>query len=343
MQKLYQIMIVGVVVAANVAVGEEFAPGTEQAYERTVLPFFKQHCMSCHNEATAKAGLNLEKLDAAFGTGPSAKWIEVMDAINLGEMPPKDEPRPDPARSFEVVKWIAEQLTHAEKVASAAGGQIPMRRLNRDEYANTVRDLLQIDEKVLGPILEDLPGDGKAEGFDRLGVALFFDKTQLERTMAAAEQIAELAIVRPEDRRACRHAEACGFRYVGIGTQRADEQALDPQMGGLDYQCYQRFMFDVITLALQTDSTRVVSYQPRMDLSTGAWRASHGNPYGYHTITHHGEDADKLKWLTRSDILYMGEWAYFLNKLKSVLEGDGTLLDHTMAVYSSTRGTSRPQ
>lgn len=120
-----------------------------------------------------------------------------------------------------------------------------------------------------------------------------------------------------------------------------DEQALDPQKSGLDYQRYQRFMFDVITLALQTDSTRVVSYQPRMDLrdGTGAWRASHGNPYGYHTMTHHGEDADKLKWLTRSDILYMGEWAYFLNKLKGVQEGDGTLLDHTMAVYSSTGGT----
>jgi hypothetical protein len=120
-----------------------------------------------------------------------------------------------------------------------------------------------------------------------------------------------------------------------------DEQGLDPQKSGLDYRRYQRFMFDVITLALQTDSTRVVSYQPRMDNSdgTGAWRASEGNPYGYHTMTHHGEDPDKLKWFTRADILYMGEWAYFLNKLKSVQEGEGTLLDNTMAVYSSTGGT----
>lgn len=118
------------------------------------------------------------------------------------------------------------------------------------------------------------------------------------------------------------------------------EQGLDPGKSGLDYRRYQRFMFDVITLALQTDSTRVVSYMPRMDNSdgTGAWK-SEGNPYGYHTMTHHGEDADKLKWFTKSDILYMQEWSYFLNRLKSVREGDGTLLDHSMVVWGSTGGT----
>lgn len=118
------------------------------------------------------------------------------------------------------------------------------------------------------------------------------------------------------------------------------DQGLDPQKNGLDYRRYQRLMFDVMTLALQTDSTRVISYMPRMDNSdgTGAWKAE-GNPYGYHTMTHHGEEADKLKWFTRADILYMQEWAYFLNKLKSVKEGDGTLLDHSMVVYSSTGGS----
>ncbi len=124
------------------------------------------------------------------------------------------------------------------------------------------------------------------------------------------------------------------------GIDFGDEQGLDPERGKLDYSRYQRRMFDVITLALQTDSTRVIAYQPRMDNSdgTGAFK-SKGNPYGYHTMTHHGEDADKLKWWTFSDVLYMEEWAYFLNKLKNVQEGEGTLLDNTMAVYSSTGGT----
>ena len=119
-----------------------------------------------------------------------------------------------------------------------------------------------------------------------------------------------------------------------------DEQNLDPSKGGLDYRRYQRLMFDVITLALQTDSTRVISYMARMDNSdgTGAFKGE-GNPYGYHEMTHHGEDPDKLKWWTIADTWYMEEWAYFLNRLKSVKEGNGTLLDHTMAVWGSTGGT----
>lgn len=124
------------------------------------------------------------------------------------------------------------------------------------------------------------------------------------------------------------------------GIDFGDEQGLDPERGGLDYSRYQRRMFDVITLALQTDVTRVIAYQPRMDNSdgTGAFKAR-GNPYGYHTMTHHGEDADKLKWWTRSDVWYMEEWAYFLDKLRSVKEGEGTLLDHTLVAYGSTGGT----
>lgn len=118
------------------------------------------------------------------------------------------------------------------------------------------------------------------------------------------------------------------------------EQGLDPTKGGLDYRRYQRLMYDVITLALQTDSTRIISYMPRMDNSdgTGAFKGE-GNPYGYHEMTHHGEDTDKLKWWTIADTWYMEEWAYFLDRLKSVKEGNGTLLDHTMVAWGSTGGT----
>jgi hypothetical protein len=118
------------------------------------------------------------------------------------------------------------------------------------------------------------------------------------------------------------------------------DQGLDPDKSGLEYRRYQRLMFDVITLALQTDSTRVISYMARMDGSdgTGAWREL-GNKYNYHEMTHHGEDPDKLAWFTKSDVWYMEEWAYFLKKLKSIKEGDGTLLDHTLVAYGSSGGS----
>ncbi len=117
------------------------------------------------------------------------------------------------------------------------------------------------------------------------------------------------------------------------------EQGLDPDKAGLEYRRYQRLMYDVIALALQTDSTRVISYLARMDGSdgTGAWKGL-GNPYGYHEMTHHGEDPDKLKWFTKADIWYMEDWAYFLGKLKAIKEGDGSLLDHTLVAYGSSGG-----
>lgn len=117
------------------------------------------------------------------------------------------------------------------------------------------------------------------------------------------------------------------------------EQGLDPDKAGLEYRRYQRLMFDIIALALQTDSTRVVSYLARMDGQdgTGSYRDL-GNPYNYHEMTHHGEDPDKLKWFTQADIWYMEEWAYFLNKLRGIKEGDGTLLDHTLVAYGSSGG-----
>src|SRR5262249_19173762 len=94
-----------------------------------------------------------------------------------------------------VVDWVSGQLKEVDRAAKNAGGRIPMRRLNRDEYANTVRDLLHLDENVVRPLVEELPADGKAEGFDRLGVALFFDQTQIERALEVAEKIAARAIV----------------------------------------------------------------------------------------------------------------------------------------------------
>lgn len=121
-----------------------------------------------------------------------------------------------------------------------------------------------------------------------------------------------------------------------------DVQALDPELRGgkmFDYRRYQRLMYDVIALALQTDSTRVISYMARKDLSDGTYCYGFlGNPYGYHELTHHAEDPEKLSWLTKVDTWYMEDWAYFIEKLRGMSEGDGTLLDHTMLVWGSSGG-----
>ena len=152
--------------------------------------------MECHGAKKAKAGFRVDLLGPDFAAPKVAEhWKEVVDRINAGEMPPEGSPRPDAKQAAAFVGWVNGQLQQVEQAAKNAGGRIPMRRLNRDEYANTVRDLLKLDENIVRPLAEELPGDGKAEGFDRLGVALFFDQTQIERSLAVAEKIAARAIV----------------------------------------------------------------------------------------------------------------------------------------------------
>src|SRR4051812_16711335 len=176
-------------------------PSTEAAkaapdYRALAQPFIEKNCLDCHGEKKAKAGFRIDLLGADFaGAKVADQWKEVIDRINAGEMPPEDKARPEVKQAAAFVGWVNGQLHEVELAAKNAGGRIPMRRLNRDEYANTVRDLLKLDENIVRPLVEDLPADGKAEGFDRLGVALFFDQTQIERSLEVAAKIAAKTIV----------------------------------------------------------------------------------------------------------------------------------------------------
>ncbi len=103
------------------------------------------------------------------------------------------------------------------------------------------------------------------------------------------------------------------------------------------YDDYARLMYDLIALALQTDSTRVVTYVVRKELAGGVY-PEFGVSKGYHSLSHHGNDPRNLTELAKVDAIYMTHWAYFLNRLASVREGDATLLDHTVLGLSSGMG-----
>lgn len=184
--------------AIEAADGPANGPGDAQAagYEQHVLPFLKRHCFECHNEQQAKAGYRIDLIGTNFSTATVAEhWKEILDRVTSGEMPPEEKPRPGAKETEALLTWISGQLRQADLAAKNAGGRIPMRRLNRDEYANTIRDLLKLDEKVVRPLMEEMPADGQAEGFDRLGAALFFDQTQIERSLAISQTIAAKTIV----------------------------------------------------------------------------------------------------------------------------------------------------
>ena len=104
----------------------------------------KSHCLKCHGPEIQEGDLQLDTLKRDFTDSQiAAKWIEVMDNLNLGEMPPKGEPQPSPELVAKVTDWIAGELRRAAALAKGTGGRVLMRRLSRTEYANVVRDLLR--------------------------------------------------------------------------------------------------------------------------------------------------------------------------------------------------------
>jgi len=170
-------------------------PAAGTAPPPAVAKFLDGHCLRCHGEKVRKSGLRLDDLGVEFLAGRTAdRWREVVDRINLGDMPPAGEPRPDPAAAAAVAEWVGRQLQQAERAARTAGGRTVMRRLNRAEYAYTVGDLLNLNPNLVRRLRDELPADGRAEGFDRLASALFYDRTQLERYLAVADLVAREAV-----------------------------------------------------------------------------------------------------------------------------------------------------
>ena len=116
------------------------------------------------------------------------------------------------------------------------------------------------------------------------------------------------------------------------------EKAIAPEGNGkFLYDTYAKLMYDLIALAFQTDSTRVITYVVRTELAGGVY-PEFGVSKGYHELTHHGNDPKNLEELAKVDTIYMQHWSYFLDRLASIRDGEGTLLDHAMLGFSSGMG-----
>ena len=177
-------------------------PASAGEAPRALMPkkhaaLFEGYCLDCHDAATEKGKVNLEDLSFDLGSLQTAElWQKVLNSINSGEMPPEKKPQPTDEEKTAFLEDLSSQLVTARKVLSDTGGQITMRRLNRREYENTIRDLLGVEVDA-----KDLPADSSSDGFDTFGSALFFSSDQFEQYLALARKALDAAIVtgpRPE-------------------------------------------------------------------------------------------------------------------------------------------------
>jgi len=205
-------LIVFACFASHTAMGAE-----ARELEALVRPFFVEHCTKCHDAKKQKGDLRVDDL-AVNTQSPKVmmQWEEIMNRINSGDMPPEDEKRPPPEHVSKVAEWIAAQLHEAETVRqSSAGERVSFNKLTREEYANSIRDLLGVNFDVKAPT--GLPEDPDWKGFERIGSVLTLSPAHVEKYLSAADAILDEALaIRPEPKRETITWEPWDMRWKGF-------------------------------------------------------------------------------------------------------------------------------
>src|SRR5687768_7974876 len=148
-----------------------------------------QYCVGCHNARARTGGLSLEGLDPAAAASHSDVWEKVIMKLRGGMMPPVGLPRPDQA-TLQGFAASLEQRIDARALVSPDPGHKPIHRLNRTEYGNAVRDLLDVEVDVM----ELLPADDESHGFDNIAGVLRVSSSLLEQYLTAARRVSSLAV-----------------------------------------------------------------------------------------------------------------------------------------------------
>lgn len=183
--------------------------------------FLREHCLRCHPADGQESGVSLDDIPFEIATVATAeRWQKVLNVLNSGEMPPEDEPQPTDQAKIDFLADLSNAMVAARKTIGDQGRIATLRRLNRREYENTLRDLLDADIDVTS-----LPDDKGSGSFDTLGSSLFMSSDQFEQYLA----VGRTAITDAVDR--WRQSAAPAIQAQKIRTEV--EIAARRQMAGL--------------------------------------------------------------------------------------------------------------
>ena len=182
------LLCAALILQTKTAVSQQSPPVTAPAAKyRAVLD---QYCVTCHNDKTKRANLSLENVDpTTIGDHPEV-WEKVIRKLRAGVMPPPGVRRP-PLTDYEGLRdWLENEVDQKAAVRGVNPGYVVLHRLNRTEYANVIRDLVDIE---IDPA-KFLPPDDSARGFDNVAGSLTISPTLLEAYTTAATRIARMAV-----------------------------------------------------------------------------------------------------------------------------------------------------
>lgn len=174
------------------ALADDASADREKRFTTEVQPLLKKFCYDCHGAATAEADLSLEKFASAQSILEGRKhWLKAIDRIEKKEMPPKESEQINDADRTKVLDFLKEAVNAIDCGKTADPGRVTIRRLNRFEYQNTIRDWIGLTYKPAA----DFPGDDVGYGFDNIGDVMSLPPILMEKYLTAAELIAKKAIV----------------------------------------------------------------------------------------------------------------------------------------------------
>ncbi len=187
------------------------------SWRNAIKPFLEDHCIHCHDGADAEASLDLAQLDGNLNDSEARRrWVLMHDRIAAGEMPPKDEPQPSKAKVAKAIATLAQALNEADRDRNS----VVLRRLNRNEYQNTIRDLFDVDVQVK----ELLPDDTPSAGFDNVGAGLAVSAETMAAYLQAADAALDAAFGPPKKPRYIKHTTTLQGQTNHDGTPRLATQ-----------------------------------------------------------------------------------------------------------------------
>lgn len=164
------------------------AASAQSSFEKDLQPYLKTHCIRCHGSEKQEGDFRIDRLSPEVGMKDASLWGEVIERISSGQMPPKNvKARPSADESARVVQWLSARIKEGEASRMAKRARVSYHRLTREEYVNSVRDLIGVEYDAADPggLLED----PEWNGFERLGSVLTLSPTHIEKYMAAAEVV----------------------------------------------------------------------------------------------------------------------------------------------------------
>lgn len=155
------------------------------SFEKEILPVLREFCFDCHGDGSKKGGVSLDSASGAIPlSGDPQSWLAVWRNLDARLMPPPEKPQPTPEHQALLKQWIEKEIFHVD-AQNPDPGRILLHRLNREEYRNTIQDLLGVDF----PTDIRFPVDDSGNGFDNNADVLSLSPLLMEKYLEAAKRI----------------------------------------------------------------------------------------------------------------------------------------------------------